>query len=460
MKRYEIIVYAIAMDAYNALLAPSRAGVEKSLGVLQEIGKIRSKKASHGSAERMKYSFINISETGIRMAYKEWGAASGKDVIILLHGAGTSSSVWDGVASEMANAGYRVFALDARGHGRSTHSTIYTCESMLRDLHGFIIEKDLYVAPVCIFGLGMGAVVALTLAHRCPKLVGAVGALEMGVLIDDVDDSKQPWICRSLGQEKTVYGHEYELASWLRSPLSSIGPRLAQYCRDKTANELKDDPEFTIWMERATGDEVYCHHVAKELLREDSMKGVYVSRMDRLFEFQFDIETFKAVLENITVHVLFAFGEYSSVVSRQDVCRVTGMCQKAESLTVEEMAGQSSNFIRDSPEESSDMLLDFLLDTALHCFDVPKNDAWSRTPANLGLRPLPEYESLEEAKKALGPRRIPNQNDIEQALRSIRIEEGRDPDDVSDDEDWGGISSSGARTALSADPMDYFGFVG
>eukprot|EP00889_Picochlorum_renovo_P000712 jgi/Picre1/27742/NNA_000706.t1 len=282
----------------------------------------------------------------------------------------------------------------------------------------------------------------------------------MGVLIDGVDGSKQPWISRSLGQEKSVYGHEYELASWLRSPLSSIGPRLARNCRDKTANELKDDTEFTIWMERATGDDVYCHHVAKELLREDSMGGVYMARMDPLFEFQFDIEAFKVALENLTVHVLFAFGEYSSLISRQEVCRVTSLCQKAESLTVEEMAGQSSNFIRDSPEETSDMLLDFLLDTALHCFDVPKNDPWSRTPANLGLRPLPEYKSLEEAKKALGPRRIPNQKDIEEALRSIRIAEGRDPDDVSDDEDGRGISSSGARTALSADPMDYFGFVG
>lgn len=442
------------MDAYKALVGPSHSG-EDRLGVLQEIGRIRSKKASYGSVQRMKYSFINISDTGIRMAYKEWGGSGGKDVIIFLHEAGTSSSVWDGVAAEMGNAGYRVFALDARGHGRSTHSKIYTCDSMVRDLHGFIIEKDLYVAPVCLCGLGMGAVVALTLAQRCPKLVGAVGALEMGVL---TDGSKQPWVCRSLGQDRSVYRHEYELVSWLRSPLSSIGPRLARHCMDKSVEELRGDPGFGIWMERATGNEVYCHHVARELLREDSMRGVYVARMDPMFEFEFDIEAFKVVLEKLISHVLFAFGEYSSVVSRQDVCQLTSLCQKAESLTVEEMAGQSSNFIRDSPGESSDMLLDFLLDTALHCFDVPKKDAWSRTPANLGLRPLPEYKNLEEAQKALGPRRIPDQKDIEEALRKIRIEEGRDPDDVSDDE--GEISSSGARTALSADPVDYFGFVG
>jgi hypothetical protein len=93
----------------------------------------------------------------------------------------------------------------------------------------------------------------------------------------------------------------------------------------------------------------------------------------------------------------------------------------------------------------------------MDCFDVPGGYSWSRTPANLGLRPLPQYTTLEEAAKALGPRRIPTKEAIEDVLRNLRVEAGRDADDDSDDEVQG---VSGSRTALSHDPVDYFGFVG
>jgi hypothetical protein len=47
-------------------------------------------------------------------------------------------------------------------------------------------------------------------------------------------------------------------------------------------------------------------------------------------------------------------------------------------------------------------------------------------------------------------------------LRQLRVEEGRDADDVSDEE-WderGGGVGSGSATALSQESKNYFGFVG
>jgi hypothetical protein len=91
----------------------------------------------------------------------------------------------------------------------------------------------------------------------------------------------------------------------------------------------------------------------------------------------------------------------------------------------------------------------------------------------LGLRPLPEYTSLEEAKKALGPRSIPTAEAIDEELRKLRLEEraagavapsGSSSSDDDDEEgDADGEDSKAARkrkTALSQDPPDYFGFVG
>lgn len=174
----------------------------------------------------------------------------------------------------------------------------------------------------------------------------------------------------------------------------------------------------------------------------------------------FDIRMFKRNLERLECHVLYLFGEKSSLVDRQDVSNLANLSVKAESLTVEELPGIGPNFIRDAYEDSVDFIVDYLSGPALGCFDVPNGDAWARTPANLGLRPLPQYASIEEARKALGPRKIPTREDIEIELRKLRVEEGRAEDDDSDSENAIIAGTSGSKTALSLEPMDYFGFVG
>lgn len=211
-------------------------------------------------------------------------------------------------------------------------------------------------------------------------------------------------------------------------------------------------------MEDLSGVPGTCNRLADALVRETS--SGYILRMDPEFVFNFDIRMFKKNLEKLECHVLYVFGEKSSLVERQDVCNLANISVKAESLTVEEMPGTGPNFIRDSYEDSVDFIIDYLSGPALGYFDVPKGDAWARTPANLGIRPLPEYASVEEARKALGPRKIPTREDIEFELRKLRVEEGRAEDDDSDGEDAMAAIKSGSKTALSLEPMDYFGFVG
>lgn len=444
------------------------------------------------------YSFIDVG-TGMRLAYKEWGCvrsgqnSSGKSslggpVVLLLHDVGGCSQIWEGVGRELAEAGYNAIALDCRGHGRSTWSGSgkrgggerrkddacnkewdrgrYSCEILVRDVHQFIIAKDLYARPLCVLGMGMGAAVGLMLAAECPKLVGAVGAIEFGIppdieMIDSVDSCLvTPWWCIS-GLQGVEFGGIGQISAYLQSPLSRMGPSLAKKCLDLFSKHEKnwhDSRELKTWMEELSGVPGTCNRLADALVHETS--SGYVLRMDPEFVFEFDIGMFKRNLERLECHVLYGFGEKSSLVERQDVCNLANISVKAESLTVEELPDTGPNFIRDACEESVDFIVDYLSGPAMGCFDVPKGDAWARTPANLGLRPLPEYASVEEARKALGPRKIPTKEDIEFELRKLRVEEGRNEDDDSDGDNSMDAMKSGSKTALSLEPMDYFGFVG
>lgn len=442
-----------------------------------------------------KPSFIDVPSTGMRLAYYDYGAISSKNkncssggkVILLLHDVGTSAAVWHGVASALAETGaYHVISLDLRGHGRSTWGcggSSYAVEMLAKDVYGFIVEKGLYARPVCVFGIGMGGLVGIVLAGMGgKKLIGAVGMVEGGVLIggDGVRGEEQPWVGKSLVAGLSAMGGSTEmdlkctitvggLAGWLASPLSGVGPRVVREAvqiveaegRDREADTQQQSTshvdELDTLVEYATGDERRCLELARALLREDQA-GTSVLRADPAFALQFSADQLKRTLERLDMHVLFMFGEHSLVWSRQDVCALSSLCTGAESVTVEELPEQSSRFVRDDPEGTTDVLLEYVVYSATGCFEVGSD---VRTPEDLGLRPLDQFESLEAAQKALGPRKVPTRATIEEALRELRVAEGRDADDVSSDEEEGADGlGSGSATALCQDNRNYFGFVG
>ncbi|GAB4816799.1 hypothetical protein N2152v2_003845 [Parachlorella kessleri] len=128
--------------------------------------------------------FLDVS-TGIRLRYLEW--QGGEDVILLLHDVAEAADVWAETAARLQERGYRVFALDLRGHGDSQWSSgsRYSLDLMAQDIQarscGFILEKDLYTRPVAVVGCGLGAAVALALAQLCPHLVGAAVVAEFSI---------------------------------------------------------------------------------------------------------------------------------------------------------------------------------------------------------------------------------------------------------------------------------------
>jgi pimeloyl-ACP methyl ester carboxylesterase len=104
-------------------------------------------------------AFVKVS--GLRLDYQEWGPADAPAGIVLVHGLGSSSHIWDFVAPILAEQSLRVVALDQRGHGQSDQpETGYDFGSVVGDLAGFVDAVGL-TQPSVLVGHSWGASVVL-----------------------------------------------------------------------------------------------------------------------------------------------------------------------------------------------------------------------------------------------------------------------------------------------------------
>src|SRR5439155_12658315 len=82
-------------------------------------------------------SFVLVD--GLRLHFQEWAGADPRATVVLVHGLGSSSHIWDLVGPLLARDGFRVVALDQRGHGESDQPDQgYDFRSIVADLSGFM----------------------------------------------------------------------------------------------------------------------------------------------------------------------------------------------------------------------------------------------------------------------------------------------------------------------------------
>jgi 3-oxoadipate enol-lactonase len=103
----------------------------------------------------------------VRLAYDVGGPADAAPMV-LLHALGDRAAAWAPVLGQFA-AGFRVFALDLRGHGDSDWPGTYSFELMCRDVLGFLDQLGL--SRVTLVGHSMGGAVAYLVAMRQPERV-------------------------------------------------------------------------------------------------------------------------------------------------------------------------------------------------------------------------------------------------------------------------------------------------
>ena len=121
--------------------------------------------------------FVEID--GIRIHYQEAGQASAPPVI-LIHGFASSTLVWSNVFLHLANAGFRVIALDLPGYGYSGKPRYgeYTISAQARAITRLLDRLGIGTASIVgsSYGGAVAAVCALDYPERVNRLI-LVGAV-------------------------------------------------------------------------------------------------------------------------------------------------------------------------------------------------------------------------------------------------------------------------------------------
>jgi pimeloyl-ACP methyl ester carboxylesterase len=171
--------------------------------------------------ERSHGRFVTVN--GIRMHYLEWGDARGVP-LVWAHGSGSSGYEIRAVAPRLAEAGYRVLAVDYRGHGQ-TRVTNYDffIDDIADDLVALL--DSLKIAAAVFGGGSKGGVVAAAVYDQYPNRV-------LGLLMADGGTASQQWIFDHASAE--------QLNRMLSDPIPTItGPSEFDVFRRVVGNNIK-----------------------------------------------------------------------------------------------------------------------------------------------------------------------------------------------------------------------------
>jgi pimeloyl-ACP methyl ester carboxylesterase len=97
---------------------------------------------------------------------------SGAPVVLLIHGAGMDSTVWQLQTRYLAHRGFRAVAVDLPGHGKSDGPPLTSIDAMADWVSRFIAAGSL--GSTHVVGHSMGTFIALELASRYPSMVASI----------------------------------------------------------------------------------------------------------------------------------------------------------------------------------------------------------------------------------------------------------------------------------------------
>lgn len=104
---------------------------------------------------------------GVQLAYRQYAPAGGQQAVgsvTLLHGSSASSQSMHPMAKALAAAGYQVFALDVRGHGKSGRKGQIDYVGQLESDMALFVQAARPVQPSTLAGFSSGGGFALRMA--------------------------------------------------------------------------------------------------------------------------------------------------------------------------------------------------------------------------------------------------------------------------------------------------------
>ena len=137
---------------------------------------------------------VSVAGQGVFASTGSGHPAADAPAVVFIHGAGLDHSVWVMPSRYFARHGYRVFAPDLPGHGRSEGPALDSIEAMADWLEAFLDAAN--VPEAAVVGHSMGSLVAYAFAARFPertrKLVLLGVSVPMAVtdaLLDAAEDN-------------------------------------------------------------------------------------------------------------------------------------------------------------------------------------------------------------------------------------------------------------------------------
>jgi pimeloyl-ACP methyl ester carboxylesterase len=128
----------------------------------------------------MTFTEKTVDVRGLNLTICEWGKENNSaPIVVLLHGFLDQGAAWHPVASQLSDAGYRVFAPDARGHGRSghvSHGGNYHFPDYLSDLDSIV--RQLEWGEFHLVGHSMGGSLACMYSATRPESVRSLVLIE------------------------------------------------------------------------------------------------------------------------------------------------------------------------------------------------------------------------------------------------------------------------------------------
>lgn len=144
-------------------------------------------------------------DTGkVTLNYAE-GPDNGKPLILIPGQAGTWRS-YEKVLGALSE-GFKVYAVDVRGHGGSTWTTgEYTFNNIGEDFSSFI--EEVVQRPAIVSGNSSGGLIALWLAANRPELVSGIVLEDAPLFSADWPRIKSEFVYEVLDKTATYLGHE------------------------------------------------------------------------------------------------------------------------------------------------------------------------------------------------------------------------------------------------------------
>jgi pimeloyl-ACP methyl ester carboxylesterase len=175
--------------------------------------------------------------------------------VVFLHGGGQSRSSWRVAAEQLGGAGYKVCALDLRGHGQSDWSSDgdYGIERFVADLVSVVVALG---SPAILIGASFGGHVSLAMAAQYPHLVRALVLCDVTPWIEGEATKK---LRASMCKASDGFSSVQDAAEYLNDLKENAAPanaeRLRKHMRLAADGRLHWlwDPRFFVTQEGQSG---------------------------------------------------------------------------------------------------------------------------------------------------------------------------------------------------------------